>query len=390
MKMANSIDVKDIIAIAKKNENKLSKNGLIDFLFEFCEENNIKMIKEYDNDSVRRIILSNDIINAGTVIDVNTWKVLAMPPPQPNSKFSRKTLKLSNYEVAKIIDGTIVTLYYFEDAWNISTVNGYDVSNITWIGSKTFAQLLYDALSENKNLVESSGLSLDKDDGRLNFTNLSTDYYYTIGFRHENIHPPHNKMRCPRRVAWFVNSNVPDIDKSPMQYLPTQSIVNIELIKNIDELFLKSPSDYGYILRNKKETLLVESELTKTIKKWVYTIPKIGELNSSNRLLFVIVRAYLSDYKDKFLIMFPQFAQEYKKCEIIYRSICGAISNIASHKDISPAYAEITELIYNKMRKIDAINLNKQNWSIIKHYVGPEYTLLFMNLYDIKFDQMKE
>ena len=414
--MTEFFEIKDILDIVIKNEQKLEQSKLITFLSEFCEKNNIRVTKETDltTASTKRIILSGNVSNAGTVIDAQSWKVLAMPPPQPNPKFSRKYVNQiiadhsREYEVLKIIDGTIATLYYYNNAWCISTVNGYDVSNITWIGSKTFSELVMESLLENKKFTKATGLS-DKLDsaGRLQFSKLSTDYYYTIGFRHENIHPPHANMKCPKRVAWFVDSNANvrndkveqclvnghRIKCNLIEYLPTQSVINMDGIKSIDELFVKAPSEYGYIIRNttdgnrKGRSYLIESALTKNLKKFIYDIPKINGLDSSNRLLFTIVRAFLGNHKEKFIELFPQFLSEYKKCNMIYRSVCNTIVNLACGEDVNNRYSELATIIYKKMRKIDAINSRRQNWDIINNFIGQEYTLLFMDIYCSKFSR---
>lgn len=387
-----SYSVSDIIGIASKNEQKQNKSDLIKYLSEFCEKNNIKIsleLKSEENGGIGRIILSGNVSNAGTVIDSDSWKVLAMPPRQPNPKFSRKIVgqNLSKYEITKIVDGTIATLYYYGECWNISTTNGYDVSNMTWLGEKTFACLIMEVLLGNAKFAEASGLSDSLDEtGRLMFSKLSRDYYYTIGFRHENIHLPHAGMKCPKRVVWFLNSNDPKIDDSPMRLLPVQSVVNIKGAGNIDELFTKAPSDYGYILKNDSETLLVESGLMKYLKMCVYSIPKIAGLDSSNRVLFVIIRAFLSDDRDKFFSLFPAFANEHKKCQIIYRGIMTSITSVATEQKVNPIYYDLASTIYNKMRKVDAINANHQNWKIIANFIGSEYTLQFMDVYNEKFD----
>lgn len=391
LEIPDTYAIADIVKIAIKNEDKLSNEAMLNHLEQFCTRNQIRMSRGYklidDVKQYNRIILSGNVSNAGTVICTDTWKILAMPPSQPTTKFSRREVdsNLEKYEVTKIIDGTIATLYYYGGSWCISTTNGFDVGDITWIGEKTFSELVYDALSGHTKFAQASGIGLNGH-CRLELPKLSTDYYYTIGFRHEDIHPPHARMKCPKRLAWFVGSNCPDAD-NPMTCLPVQAIVNTEKITKIDDLWTKAPSDYGYILRRKGEVLLVESDLTRDLKKYVYNIPKLNGLDCDNRMMFVIIRAFLSDTcKDKFIALFPQFATEYKKCGIIYKAIVTSIANLAAGRKVSSTFGEFAEVVYNKMRKIDAINSTSQNWKIIDSFIGPKYTMQFMKLYDEKFE----
>lgn len=172
---------------------------------------------------VGRIILSCDRRNTransplcaecnGAVIDALTWKPLVIPSrafaPRPAAREVNRGLaapgpdgKIStgHYDIIQVSDGTVVNLYCWKHPakgliWCLASSNGYDVSQLKWMGEKTYAELVFDLLSEYPGMVEESGLTLLRDhlcegDVRLNFTKLDSSRCYTIGFRHPNFHP---------------------------------------------------------------------------------------------------------------------------------------------------------------------------------------------------------
>lgn len=172
---------------------------------------------------VGRIILSCDRRNArvnsplcaecnGAVIDALTWKPLVIPSrafaPRPAAREVNRglaaagadgTITTGHYDIIQVSDGTVVNLYRWKHPvkgfiWCLASSNGYDVSQLKWMGDKTYAELVFDLLSKHPGMAEESGLSLLRDhlcegDVRLNFTKLDPGRCYTIGFRHPNFHP---------------------------------------------------------------------------------------------------------------------------------------------------------------------------------------------------------
>ena len=138
----------------------------------------------------------------GFVLDARTWRALAVPPSAFNS---RPTVKAVNallaenlYDVIRVDDGTVVTLYSWQHptdgvVWALASSNGYDVSSLYWIGPLTYAEVFYDIAQRlYPAFGKETGMTLSKkEDGttRLCFTWLNPGLCYAVGFRHHNFHP---------------------------------------------------------------------------------------------------------------------------------------------------------------------------------------------------------
>ena len=146
----------------------------------------------------------------GAVIDARRWRLLAVPPRafalRPPEKRVNEGLagggndnRTGWYEVVEASDGTIVTLYAWEHprkgrVWCISSTNGYDVSHLKWMGRKTYAEILHEALGRHEAFARETKMALKRGhlcegDVRLDFEGLDPAACYTVGFRHENFHP---------------------------------------------------------------------------------------------------------------------------------------------------------------------------------------------------------
>jgi hypothetical protein len=139
----------------------------------------------------------------GVVLDARTWRILSMPPGSFNLRPAAKSvdlnLGLQLYDVIRVDDGTVLTLYCWEHptdghVWALSSSNGYDVSSYCWIGMLTYAEIFYELATQlYPEFVANTGMRIIRggESGvtRLMFDNLSPDSCYTIGFRHHNFHP---------------------------------------------------------------------------------------------------------------------------------------------------------------------------------------------------------
>ena len=151
----------------------------------------------------------------GVVIDARTWRTLAIPPNAFNDRPSTKDvdgfLAEGLYDIIRIDDGTVVTLYCWDHptdgpVWAIASSNGYDVSSLCWIGPLTYAEIFHDLAQRlYPGFVSETGLKLERPaDGttRLSFAQLDRSRCYTVGFRHHNFHP---MTADPERI-WQIQS----------------------------------------------------------------------------------------------------------------------------------------------------------------------------------------
>ena len=151
----------------------------------------------------------------GLVVDARTWRALAVPPSAFNGRPTAKAvdgfLAENLYDVIRVDDGTVVTLYCWEHptdgpAWALASSNGYDVSSLCWIGPLTYAAVFHDIAQRlYPAFVAETGMTLEtRADGttRLNFAKLDRTCCYTVGFRHHNFHP----MTADPERMWQIQS----------------------------------------------------------------------------------------------------------------------------------------------------------------------------------------
>jgi hypothetical protein len=260
----------------------------------------------------------------GLVIDARTWRALAVPPNafnnQPTSKAIDTFLAEDCYDIIRVDDGTVVTLYCWDHptegpSWALASSNGYDVSSLRWFGQLTYAAIFYDITQRlYPDFGAQTGMSLEtRADGttRLNFTNLDHSRCYTIGFRHHNFHP----MKSDPERMWQIQSTdlsgtIPQVVFSgnghglpviPDQYVYADNFLGkpltLEILRNNGSTAISQAAtyaaqfvaaahpqlpaelNYGYILRarasargvtKEHSNILIDTPLLKRIRKIIY------------------------------------------------------------------------------------------------------------------------
>ncbi len=283
----------------------------------------------------------------GVILSYPTWDILALPPHKfnPRKNLLSKDVKLSDYKVYEIKDGTCCTLYWHDltSQWTLGSTNGFDVGEYRWMGLTTY----WEALCEVLKLYP-----------EFSFDNLSKSKSYTIGFRHHSFHP----LVADPQSAWFVQSYdrcTQDIDTNENVGIPVQSAVDVStetmLEKNAAAMsnYLTSVRDgkpvvhYGYFLRADLlrvdlepeiilSDIMIESELLKQIRLMIYNLPKgkFGTvLTCQNRMEYTVLRAYLSCFtKFTFINLFPQFTQQYCVYDEFFKKLTAKVIGIMRTK----------------------------------------------------------
>lgn len=281
----------------------------------------------------------------GVVVEYGTSKILAYPPKpsNPRHKFS-KNMDLSQYNVYQINDGTTVTLYHYDDKWQVSSLNGYSVGALVWAGTKTFKQVLTECLTTCPNF---------------DWDRLDTNKCYTVGFRHPEYHPFN-----PNKKVWFIQSvdlSSQNVEEFVPNYeddigIPLQPKVEITIEQLIDNIknagfnyIREGTVDMGYILRpadpaNDIDHILLESSLLKYIKKFVYN-DRSGRLNpreetyvgANNRIIYIALKAYL-DVNDHYVFksLFSQHVDLYDQFnEFIEKLMDALLGEENEYKDFA-------------------------------------------------------
>lgn len=351
----------------------------------------------------------------GCVIDTIKWKIISMPPITFNKKqfpiLIESYFKQGLYDIYKVIDGTVVTIYYWNNAWNISSSHGYDVSSFYWMGTMTYSEIIYDLFTRlYPNTIEHNGIELI-DNYSLNFNKLKKNKCYTIGFRHHNYHP----LLLDPEYIWNIQ-NV-NLDTNEVEYndgiigLPNQQIITA--IDSLDQLqYLNKTSiqdairsenptfNYGYILRSKdikitKEfsNILLPSMLLKKIKKNIYEYPSNvlrQYITNLNRFDYISLKNFFNkSEKNEIIQLYPQMNKKYTvytqcmtdviKCTILIMK--SKKTNIDEPLHFQPCIISLANSLIKHISKFEALDpFHADTESILKdYYSNIEYSVLFLN-----------
>ena len=343
---------------------------------------------------------------SGLLLDSATWLPLATPPPafnlRPATRAVDALLAAGAYDIIRVDDGTVITLYQWShpragELWGMASNNGYDVSSLHWMGSKTYAEVFYDlAVRRYPEFAAATGMRVNRigKTTRLTFSSLDPNYSYTIGFRHHNFHPV---IEDPERM-WSIQA-LPNyarraaapadapIAPPPVLAIPAQAIIEPAQLASelgVEQLTLAHlrtagvcafetaiahisgaarvfPADlafnYGYILRMRPaarlsegaaaaaaafpdhDHVLVETPLLTRIRRIVYErAPRTirDRLTADERQQFSALRAFLTQDRRDFLLIFPAWASRFAAFEKFTNAVVGEAIHILRQRIRTP------------------------------------------------------
>ena len=412
--------ITDLINKFKKINNNIFLDEIVKIInpFDLCinyeknrEGNIIRIIlkiKKNNNTHPLLYYYSN-----GVVIDTVTWKIISRPPMAFNKKtlpkFIENYYSQGMYDTIKVIDGTVITIYYWNNKWNISTNNSYDVSSFYWIGELTYVEILYDLFNRlYPDSIILNGIEL-LDNITISFNNLQKNKSYTIGIRHHNFHP---LLNDPEYI-WNIQ-NV-DLASNSLEYdngikgIPNQNIVESITLDQIyqtnkisiqDAMKNENPVyNYGYILRSKNNNvtkefsnILLSSSLLKKIKKNMYEFfPNLlNNILPSNRFEYIALKNYFNKTeKNDILHLFPQLQPKYMLYSKIIADVVSCSLTIMKNKQLGstnelifkPCIISLSYSLLKHINKFEALDpFDKNTEYILKdYYSNIEYSLLFIN-----------
>lgn len=265
----------------------------------------------------------------GLILEQKTWKPLVVPCRSLrfniDTDVSNKFLHQGLYHIYKAQDGTCFNMYYYNNAWVISTGKGYNMNAVSWASGKTYKDVITECLERIGLTWETFTMQLDK--------KLS----YSFGFKHPEFHKFYEGGDSEIYRVWFIQSVNLDAssnqylwasDRTPIAIIESQSLHH-EPVNNLKELY-KSASCaledfitnkqvcYGFILRSVNfETtgyhsdLFIESSLMRTIRQIWYenNIVDLCHKNQWNKETAITLNAYLDSSKvETFQTLFPQYS----------------------------------------------------------------------------------
>ena len=289
------------------------------------------------------------------VLCPESWSVIAIQPRafyKPDRNFIANK-DLSNYNVYAMLDGTVLTLYYWEGKWCLLSARGFDLSTLKKGGCNlTFAEMVWDVASRKyPEFVAVTGMRLEA--GRLAFQNLRTDVCYSFGFRHSELHffQDEEKMWQVQHTLLGSDGTYETVPRGALPHIPDQELLDFKFssytkVEENLEYALRDyiaarragttpPINYGYILKSKTDTddqsfLCVKSPLYRKIKEIIY---RKNDDIMSNYALQLMGRAY-TDPANRYLLryLFPQHARYIDMFEALIKEIeCSLFTNYEAH-----------------------------------------------------------
>lgn len=221
---------------------------------------------------------------SGLIIDRNEYKIVCCPPPKVTTSFNRKEVEnnWASYKIYPVVDGTMISLYYYNDKWIIATQKGINMNEVVsnW-GNITFQQAFNDANEISKINLD----ALDK----------ATTYTYCLS--HKLLHFGAETALTPIST-W---NNIYTYSE------PTLSFDNFDNLWSLmkSSIELEYPK-YGVVLRSPTDNILVESFLQNVIKMVKYSSkwPEYKEF-FSNENDYLFVKAVLTK-NTKYTLLWPQ------------------------------------------------------------------------------------
>ena len=426
----------NITTSENKTVNKFTKFTYLESENKIVYKIILSYIREYNHGSIHRVLVNEC---NGAVIDAVSWTLLVRPPKIFN-EFSQSMTEsinigledIESYELIKIIDGTMVTIYnnnhpLYGPIWCISTSNGYDVSFIRWMGPKTYAEIVYDLLSVHTEFATEYSMILMHDklcpgDTRLEFGNLDISRCYSFIIRTHYFHPlyqdpegiwsvcqwgltkPVDMLSIPSQTTYSIKDfKIKHSVKGNLTVGKIESIINHECASG--------SINYGYMLQSKKSStdgvisdcdlnIMIDSNLLKRVRDSIYKYPTAiirDSLNHNNRTEYFIMKAFLTPINHiEFLSLFPHFKPMFDKFQIIFDSVVTTIlqmrqkqlmsdeiisddSNVDTTSPLNCVSSLLLDYIIKRDLTFNPINADAKK--IIRDFIlKSEYAMIFLKL----------
>lgn len=272
----------------------------------------------------------------GLVLEANEngWDLLVLPQTTPkiniNTSIANDLIRKQTYDIFYVEDGTIISLYFHKTSnkWAMSTQKGINVNDVVF-NTLTYDQMFNEVLEKNGiNSVEF-------------YAGLDKQTCYTLGFKHNDIHPFMEGTGEPVYKIWFIQMvQIKEVFEeciicktSPFEQISNHKKVEYPikslgvLFKTLKETFTTFVNvktiNYGYILVARDNNgivdnaeyniLFLESNLMNYIRNLWYDAAyiKYSKYKSYDRISTILLNSFIDNNRvDIFNALFPQFKQQ--------------------------------------------------------------------------------
>lgn len=321
------------------------------------------------HDKNRRITVDNSLFN-GIVIDAHKGKIVAVGPRAMNYIYDDNYILKNQhkYNIYKAYDSTVVTVYYYNNRWQMSSASTHDISKATMFGTTTIEQIL-------TSLLNDKGVKMD---------DLDKDYCYTFALTHPEWQPRTTVAEIHYIQGYNMNTlelldSIPDVLAGKVDLQEKQEEVNIETLRQLREFNSGSVFSAGLILRSKDGLAvdyIVESKALSILRRCIYLPVK----NSTRSLPHLALKNYLNGInKRPLMLLVPQFKNyfntiENRVDEVITRLISklqyprGRYRDTKVERAANSLYSKVVQLVHpsnvNIRRIIHDIIVDAQHYNI--------------------------
>jgi hypothetical protein len=230
----------------------------------------------------------------------------------------------NKYRVERVIDGAVMRVFFFNNCWNVSTLNCVDANDAFWSSQKSFRELFEECAAE-------SGLD---------FSKLNQKYCYTFIIQH-----PHNHMVINCQSPRMLYLCTVDVSNDLPTYVSINDTgiigvgdINFDSFQALEEELLRpeivplnKDSSLGFIIIN------IETGERTRIRRREYIKAQTLKGNHANinyRILEIILEDYKLHQSDsthshnrktEFLHFFPQYKKNFYTLETKLHELCESL-----------------------------------------------------------------
>lgn len=336
----------------------------------------------------------------GWVFDFKNCKLLcgAMNSTIKNVSFDPKV----ETKFYPIYDGTMVNMYFDGEKWRLGTSQAIDVSNLKWIMPTTYGEAFWELFNKKHNIDTFSKkksytwvfnnnkfhpfktteklelvCEFDLETGKKNLITEPTSGGL-VEFVRENeaFKQFANKVAEKDFDMIFENADLQAALSSQHPLMPKDGLTSKDALTTKDPETAAVPRDYfGFIARNESGDFLYESELQRTIRRFVYSVPHITDVK--HRAEYVGLKAYFTINRSLFVVLFPHLAIHLKNFSDAVKDIVRyVVENGRLKKPCEPKrISKFTDAQMKNLREIlldehiNKINMfNQESISIVRDH----------------------